>query len=88
VHPTLESSLAVFLEPYIGYLKASKIAKQALEENDQLKRALLEHLKRFCLYLQMKPVATKTEPYIGVWGEEPIEKNTKALEHAKTLGKQ
>jgi multimeric flavodoxin WrbA len=47
---------------------------------------LLEHLKRFCLYLQMKPITTETEPYIGVSCEEPIEKDTKALDHAKTLG--
>lgn len=48
--------------------------------------SLLEHLKRFCLYLQMKPVTTKTSPYIGVSGEDPVEKDSKALEHAKTLG--
>jgi multimeric flavodoxin WrbA len=47
---------------------------------------LLEHMKRFCLYLQMKPIAIKTSPYIGISGEEPIEKDSKALEHAKTLG--
>ncbi|MDH5440069.1 MAG: flavodoxin family protein [Candidatus Bathyarchaeota archaeon] len=48
--------------------------------------SLLEHLKRFCLYLQMKPVTTETSPYIGVSGEDPVEKDSKALEHAKTLG--
>ena len=48
---------------------------------------LLEHLQRFCLYLQMKPVITKTPPFIGVTGEDPIEKDVKALDHAKMLGK-
>ncbi|MCJ7631656.1 flavodoxin family protein [Candidatus Bathyarchaeota archaeon] len=48
---------------------------------------LLEHLQRFCLYLQMKPVITKTSPFIGVTGEDPIEKDARALEHAKTLGR-
>ncbi|MEM3873528.1 MAG: flavodoxin family protein [Candidatus Bathyarchaeia archaeon] len=47
---------------------------------------LLEHLKRFCLYLQMKPVTIKASPYIGVSGEDPVEKDTKALKHAKMLG--
>ena len=47
---------------------------------------LLEHLQRFCLYLQMKPVIMKTSPFIGVTGEDPVEKDAKALEHAKTLG--
>jgi len=47
---------------------------------------LLEHLQRFCLYLQMKPVTTKISPFIGVTGEEPIEKDAKALKHAKVLG--
>jgi multimeric flavodoxin WrbA len=48
---------------------------------------LLEHLQRFCLYLQMKPIITKTSPFIGVTGEDPVEKDIKALEHAKTLGR-
>jgi multimeric flavodoxin WrbA len=48
---------------------------------------LLEHLQRFCLYLQMKPVITKTSPFIGVTGEDPVEKDIEALEHAKTLGR-
>jgi len=48
---------------------------------------LLEHLYRFCLYLLMKPVTTKTSPFIGVTGEDPIEKDAKALEQAKTLGR-
>jgi multimeric flavodoxin WrbA len=47
---------------------------------------LIEHLNRFCLYLQMKPITTKTSPYIGVSGEDPVEKDTKALEHSRTLG--
>ena len=47
---------------------------------------LLEHLKRFCLYLQMKHVTIKTWPYIGVSGEDPVEKDIEALKHAKMLG--
>jgi len=35
----------------------------------------------------MKPVITKTPPFIGVTGEDPIEKDVKALDHAKMLGK-
>jgi aspartate ammonia-lyase len=35
-------SLAVFLTPYIGYLEASKIAKQALEQNRSIKEVALE----------------------------------------------
>jgi len=34
----------------------------------------------------MKPVIMKTSPFIGVTGEDPVEKDAKALEHAKTLG--
>jgi multimeric flavodoxin WrbA len=48
---------------------------------------LLEHLQRFCLYLQMIPVITKTSPFIGVTCEEPVEKDARALEHAKMLGR-
>ena len=35
-------SLAVFLSPYIGYLEASKIAKQALEQNRSVKELAIE----------------------------------------------
>ena len=35
-------SLATFLSPYIGYLEASKIAKQALEQNRSVKEVALE----------------------------------------------
>ena len=35
-------SLAVFLSPYIGYLEASKIAKQALEEKRSVKEIAVE----------------------------------------------
>ncbi len=48
---------------------------------------LLEHLQRFCLYLQMKPAITKVSLFIGVTGEDPVEKDVKALENARTLGR-
>jgi aspartate ammonia-lyase len=35
-------SLAVFLSPYVGYLEASKIAKQALKENRAVKDIALK----------------------------------------------
>jgi aspartate ammonia-lyase len=35
-------SLAVFLSPYIGYLEASKIAKQALEQNRSIEEIAIE----------------------------------------------
>ena len=35
-------SLATFLSPYIGYLEAAKIAKQALEEGRSVKEIALE----------------------------------------------
>ncbi len=36
------ASLAVFLSPYIGYLEASKIAKQALKERRSIREVALE----------------------------------------------
>ncbi len=33
---------------------------------------LLEHMQRFCLYLQMKPIVTKISPFIGVAGEDQL----------------
>jgi aspartate ammonia-lyase len=35
-------SLATFLSPYVGYLEASKIAKQALEQGRSVKEIALE----------------------------------------------
>jgi fumarate hydratase class II len=35
-------SLATYLSPYIGYLEASKIAKQALKEGRSVKEIALE----------------------------------------------
>jgi aspartate ammonia-lyase len=35
-------SLAVFLSPYIGYLKASRVAQQALKEGRPVKKIVLE----------------------------------------------
>jgi len=47
---------------------------------------LLEHLEKFALWLNMKPVMTKTFPFRGVVAKDPAEKDLKALQHAKTLG--
>jgi len=47
---------------------------------------LLEYLQRFCLYLHMKPIVTRISPFIGVSGEDPIEKDLEALQHARILG--
>jgi len=50
-------SLAVFLSPHVGYLEASKIAKQALEEKRSVKEVALEKgiLKRKQTELIFKP---------------------------------
>jgi multimeric flavodoxin WrbA len=47
---------------------------------------LLEHLEKFALWLNMKPVMTKTFPFRGVVAKDPAEKDLKALQRAKTLG--
>jgi len=47
---------------------------------------LLEHLEKFALWLNMKPIMTKTFPFRGVVATDPAEKDLKALQRAKTLG--
>jgi len=47
---------------------------------------LLEHLEKFALWLNMKPIMIKTFPFRGVVATDPAEKDTKALQRAKTLG--
>ena len=47
---------------------------------------LLEHFEKFALWLNMKPVMTKTFLFRGVVATDPAEKDTQALQRAKTLG--
>jgi len=47
---------------------------------------LLEHLEKFCLWLNMRPVTIKTFPFRGVVATDPAAKDAKALERARTLG--
>jgi multimeric flavodoxin WrbA len=47
---------------------------------------LLEHLEKFCLWLNMRPVAIKAFPFRGVVAMDPASRDTKALQHARTLG--
>jgi len=47
---------------------------------------LLVHLEKFCLWLNMRPVTIKTFPFRGVVATDPASKDTKALQHARTLG--
>lgn len=47
---------------------------------------LLEHLEKFALWLNMKPIMTKTFPFRGVVAKDPAEKDSQALQRAKTLG--
>ena len=48
---------------------------------------LLKHLKQFCLWLQMKPATIEKWPFIGVYGQFPVTKDSRALELAKNLDK-
>ncbi len=48
---------------------------------------LQEHLEKFCLWLQMKPVTIEKWPFRGVHGQYPVAEDSRALELAKTLGK-
>lgn len=48
---------------------------------------LQEHLEKFCLWLQMKPVTVEKWPFRGVHGKFPVAEDSRALELAKTLGK-
>jgi len=47
---------------------------------------LLEHLEKFALWLNMRPIMTKTFPFRGVVAKDPAEKDLQALQCAKTLG--
>ncbi|MEA2090283.1 MAG: flavodoxin family protein [Thermoproteota archaeon] len=47
---------------------------------------LLEHLEKFALWLNMKPIMTKTFLFRGVVAKDPAEKDSQALQRAKTLG--
>jgi len=47
---------------------------------------LLTHLEKFCLWLNMRPVTITTFPFIGIVATDPASKDTKALQHARTLG--
>jgi len=47
---------------------------------------LLEHLEKFALWLNMKPIMTKTFPFRGIVAKDPAEKDSQALQRAKTLG--
>jgi multimeric flavodoxin WrbA len=47
---------------------------------------LLEHLEKFALWLNMRPIMIKTFPFRGVAAKDPAEKDYQALLGAKTLG--
>ncbi|MGQ9625054.1 MAG: flavodoxin family protein [Candidatus Bathycorpusculaceae bacterium] len=47
---------------------------------------LQEHLEKFCLWLQMKPVTIEKWPFRGVHGQFPVEEDLRALELARALG--
>jgi multimeric flavodoxin WrbA len=48
---------------------------------------LQEHLEKFLLWLQMRPVTVKKWPFRGVHGKFPISEDTRALELARQLGR-
>jgi len=48
---------------------------------------LQEHLEKFCLWLQMKPVTIEKWPFRGVHGQVPVANDSRALELARTLGR-
>ena len=48
---------------------------------------LQEHLEKFCLWLQMKPVTIGKWPFRGVHGQVPVTEDSRALELARTLGR-
>jgi len=47
---------------------------------------LQEHLEKFFLWLQMKPVTIKKWPFRGVHGQVPVSEDSRALELARQLG--
>jgi len=48
---------------------------------------LQEHLEKFCLWLQMKPVTIEKWPFRGVHGKVPVAEDSRALELARALGR-
>jgi len=48
---------------------------------------LQEHLEKFLLWLQMNPVTIKKWPFRGVHGRVPVSEDSRALELARTLGR-
>jgi multimeric flavodoxin WrbA len=48
---------------------------------------LQEHLEKFLLWLQMKPVTIKKWPFRGVHGKVPVSEDSHALELARQLGR-
>ena len=48
---------------------------------------LQEHLEKFLLWLQMKPVTINKWPFRGVHGKVPVSEDSHALELARTLGR-
>jgi len=48
--------------------------------------SLLEHLEKFALWLNMRPIMTRIFPFRGVVAKDPAEKDSQALQHAKKLG--
>jgi len=48
---------------------------------------LQEHLEKFLLWLQMRPVTVKKWPFRGVHGQFPVSEDTSALELARQLGR-
>jgi multimeric flavodoxin WrbA len=49
--------------------------------------SLQEHLEKFLLWLQMKPVTIKKWPFRGVHGKVPVSEDSHALELARQLGR-
>lgn len=48
---------------------------------------MLDHLMEFFLWLQMRWVGSKSWPFKGVAGKDPISEDKHALEEARTLGR-
>jgi len=48
---------------------------------------LQEHLEKFFLWLQMKPVTVKKWPFRGVHGKVPVSEDSRALDLARQLGR-
>lgn len=48
---------------------------------------LQEHLEKFLLWLQMRPVTVKKWPFRGVHGQFPVSEDKSALELARQLGR-